>query len=568
MSSIKGDNMKFSKIKLVVFCFVFFVVTFGLIFLPFPLHQSFIGNIDIWFYVWQWNDYFNHITHSSVPGQVLYPEENYRALVDSAFGYGIIFSVFKAFVRSDIWVFYLVLVSILSLNSIAFTLILNQFKIPIKISAVMAFCLFANNFVLSNLENFNAYTFFPGFLAIYIWLKVIRSRSRIRFLWLVISGLLVGAQIYYSIYLFLFQFVFWLVLILSMGWERRYIGAYFIMFGSMLLMVFPFFSQRQELSDYLQDPVLQDMLFKSNESHSIFFMKDWIRVNVGNLIYPAMTDIQNPWRYGARSAFFGFSTYGLFFISVFYFWKKGKGKLLFWVGLLLFIAMMLSTGPMLRTPHYSFITPIGWVNEWLPGTLVIRHLFRAHLLTIAGSLFLIAMFFKEINVHHTRMVNICLVFFLVVFSIENIPFKAAKYQSSHYTQPPNELVDVLKMVPEESKLFFLPSCQILDSESQITTGFNPMNREYIYMAWKNRLPYNIFNGRMGYLTNTGYNNTLLTCDLTTENYQKLMADNDIDYFVLVRDFVDERFLEKTLPTILEQTTMISPAGRFQVHEPR
>ncbi len=95
-----------------------------------------------------------------------------------------------------------------------------------------------------------------------------------------------------------------------------------------------------------------------------------------------------------------------------------------------------------------------------------------------------------------------------------------------------------------------------------------MSREYIYMVWKNKLPFNIYNGRMGYLTNTGYNNTLLTCNLTTENYQKLITENDIDYFILARDFVDESFLEKTLPTILEQTTMISPPGRFQIHQPK
>jgi hypothetical protein len=281
-----------------------------------------------------------------------------------------------------------------------------------------------------------------------------------------------------------------------------------------------------------------------------------------------MSDIENPWRYGARSAFFGFSTYLLTFLAILYFWRKGQKRLLIYVGLLLFLSMMVSTGPMLRTDHYSIITPIGWVNKWLPDTLVIRHLFRAHLLTIAGCLFLIGLFLKDLNKDSPKLLNVGLFFFASFFILENVPFKAEKYQSANYLHPPQELVDALQLIPAESKLFFFPSCQILESESEITKGFNPMNREYIYMVWKNELPFNIYNGRMGYLTNTGYNNTLLTCDLTAQNFEELISKNEIDYFVLVRDFVDERFMEKVLPTILEQTDMITPSGRIQIHRPK
>lgn len=561
--------MNQSKIKSInSIIFLVYLIIFGLIFLPFPLHNSFIGNIDIWFYVWQWNDFFNHLTHQTVSGQVLYPEENYQALVGASFGYGLIFSVFKIIFNSDVWTMYAVLVFILALNALAFSLVLRALNIPLKVAVVLAFCLFANNYVLSNLENFNAFTFFPGLLAFYFLIKSYDQNQKLKLLYVGLAGLLAGLQVYYSVYLFLFQSIFWLALVLSKNKNQHSFYSLSIFLSCLILVVFSFFMQRQEMSDYLSNPDLQAMLFNSNESHSIYFFKDWFRVNFGNILYPAMKDFSNPWRYGARSAFFGFTTYLIGLCAFVYFVKNRKWKTLLWVSIVIVLGMLVSTGPLFRTNYYSIKTPIGWLNEWVPKTLVIRHLFRAHLITIAGILILIGLFLKENTVLKNSQLNWLLVVFVLIFAVENIPFKSKKYNSSLYTTPPSELVSKIAMIPEGSNLFFMPSCHILESESQISDGFNPMNREYLYMVWKNYLPYNIYNGRMGYLTNTSYNNTILTCNLNQNNYETLMRENDIDYFVIVRDFVDEEFLEIALPTLFANTKMISKSGRIQIHQPK
>ncbi len=548
--------------------FLGFVVVFGLIFLPYPLNNSFVGNIDIWFYVWQWNDLYNQFTNSVVAGQVLYPEENYSALVGSPLGYGILYIPIKSIFRDDIWTMYAMLVSILSINAFVFSAILQALKIPLKIAVVLAFCLFANNFVLSNLENFNAYTFYPGLIAIFCLIKSESLNRSPKYILVFFAGVFAGLQVYYSIYLFLLQAILWIGLLLSKKINQKDIVTLFVFLMSLILVTVPFFSQRQEMSDYLSDPSLMQMLLNSNESHSIYFFKDWFRVNVGNVVYPPMNDIDNPWRYGARSAFLGVSTYILVAFSLFYFVSKRKWQLLICIGAIVLLGMLVSTGPMLRTNYYALKTPIGWINNWLPSTLVIRHLFRAHLITIIGLLLLIGFCLKAINAENTKRVNGVLVLFVLLFIIENIPFNSKKYNSKVYTKPPEELMTKLSKIQKESKLFFMPSCHILESEQQITDGFNPMNREYIYMVWKNYLPYHIYNGRMGYLTNTSYDNTLLTCDLTHENYKELMDKNEIDYFVLVRDFVDQPFLENTLPTVLKETNLVGESGRIQIHQPK
>ena len=519
----------------------FFILFFGLIFIRFPLNNSFIGNIDIWFYVWQWNDFFDRITDTATWGQVLYPEDNFRRLVGSSFGYGLLYTPYKFILGDDVWCFYAVLLTIMVLNGLALSLIFRELGIDTRIAVVMAVVVFANNYTLSNLENFNAYSLFPGLFSMYL---LMRSYKVNKGKWgmLVLSGILAGLQVYYSIYLFLFQWVLLTLLFVYIHERHKQIGRLAIWFVCMVLVIIPFFAQRAEMSEYLNIPALQEQLFLSNESHSISFFKDWFRISKGNLIYPAMTDIENPWRYGARSAFFGFATYVLVLLAIIYHLRNSVSrKWKIWLTVALLGTMLVSTGPLFRTSYYAFQTPIGWINTIMPDTLVIRHLFRAHLLTILLFAFISAFYLQHKLKDRPAMMNRLLIVFLVVFVIENIPFKDPVYDYSKYKEPPAALIDALQLIPERSNLFFLPSCHIIQSEAQVTDQINPMNREYIYMNWKNFFEYNTFNGRMGYLTNTSYENTLLTCNMNATNFDQLIEQNDIDYFIYIRAFDDVNF---------------------------
>lgn len=564
MSNKQQSNKTVGEIKTLVLLFLAIFALFFFVLLRFPLNNSLFGNIDIWFYVWQMNDFYNQHFGNAPFGQILYPSDKLSNIMESPWGIGLIYSPIKFFIKNDIWTFYLLSCTVLSLNGVSFYLFLKSFQLHRWVAVAMAFMFAANNFALANVENFNAFVLFPGLTAAFCFRNAIISNGRNSFLWLIMSAVLSGIQLYFSMYFFVFQFIIIGVMILFY-WKQlpafKNLGAWAVV---ILLMMLPFVTHHQGLPEYLNKYGLMQSASFSNEMHSINVPLDFVRVDPGNLIYPAMNDIINPWRYAARSGFFGFSSYLLFAIAVVFFWKRKEKKLLFFALSIIFIAVAISTGPNLTTSLYKIKTPIGWVNEWFHNTNAFRHFFRAHLVTIAGVLFLIALFLNQILVEKPQRGKVIVVFFTLFFLVENIPVNGELFPSKQFLKPNNELSEALYQVPKESDLFFLPSCHIILDEKIVAQPINQINREFIYATWKNYLPYNIFNGLLSYVTDEAYENSYYTCSLDSLKLNSLISVNNIDYFIICYNFISKEEREVLLPILKAQTTLVAENKDFAV----
>jgi hypothetical protein len=539
---------------------------FFLVLLRFPLNGSLFGNIDIWFYVWQMNDFFNQHFGDAPFGQILYPSNKLGNIMESPWGIGLIYSPFKLLIKNDIWTFYLLSCTVLSLNGVSFYLFIKSFGLEKWVAIAMAFLFASNNFALANVENFNAFVLFPGILAAFGLKKATITSGKESILFLIFSALMAGCQLYFSMYFFVFQFII-IGLIFLFNWKQLPKIQYLVLWSVLiLLLMIPFVTHHQGLPEYLNKYGLMQSASIHNEAHSINVPKDFLRADPGNLIYPAMNDIINPWRYAARSGFFGISSYILFVIAIVFLWKEKQRKLMFFALSITMIAIVVSTGPYLKTVWYEIKTPIGWVNEWMPNTNAFRHFFRAHLVTIAGALFTIALFFHHLILQKPKMGKALLVLFSFIFLIENIPANGELFPSKAYLKPEASLLEVLEDIPEQSNLFFLPSCHIIMDERIVAEPINQINREFIYATWKTYLPYNIYNGLLSYVTDEGYENSFYTCSMDSLKLNSLISLNNIDKFIICYNFMSVEERSIILPLLKAQTSLQSENNSYAVFD--
>ena len=552
------DFSKYSNLKVFgLLLFVFFMLI-GAILLKYPLNNSLVGNIDIWLFVWQLNDFYLNIFSDAPFGQVMFPTDHLKAYIDSPLGLGLLFLPIKCLFKNDIWAFYFLTVLVLSLNSASFTLLLKQLKIKFWIAVLLGFFLSTNNYVLSQLENYNAYAFFPAILGC---LYLIKAKRKKVYLWL--SAFFFGFQIYYSIYLFCFQWIVIVPILLWKGWIKMP-KKFFLLSCIIILIVLPFVISHQHSPTNIDRTTLSKTLLE-HDNYSIHFFKDFGRVNSGNILYKFQEKLSNPWQQNARSAFFGYITYLLFFMAIFYLVKNWK-RAYFYVFLILFCSVVISLGPFIEIGSNHVKTPIGWLNTLFPQTSLLRHLFRTHFITIAVMLLCIGLFLSKVILSQQLKI-VVVIFLLFFFCLENIPFKAQLFKSYENLNKTKELSQLTKGIGEHKNLLFLPNCSMVIFDQEFKDEINPIAREYIYMVWKNNIPHNIFNGRMAYLSGEGLFLNQKTCLLDQESYQEMVNWNLIDYIIISNDFASEQFLNRVDKIIYSNSSIINSTKSFVLVNP-
>ena len=504
-------------------------------FIQFPLNGSLYGNIDIWYFVWLSEDVFRTLLGQESMGQVLYPEVDLDGLQGTQTGVASLYCLIRLIVSDPVWTFFVITHLITALNALSFFVLGRSLRIRAAILTPIAIAFAFNNFVWSNIENFDAYALFPSLLAAGCFLSAHRSTDRKRMYLLLLSGLFAGIQLHFSIYFFIFQFLLFPLLFLSTSsmlrscWSIRSIAIWVV---PMLLLISPFALEKRVIPEYLSSLDVLDVLVSSHESHSISLFGDYLRADPGNLFLPVQRDIPNPWRYAARSGFFGFSTYVLALSSMLFLLfvrRRMAVTILFTiVGF-----MILSSGPFLTIGSWEIRSPVGWVYEHIPSTVFIRHFFRAHLLVVTLALLSIALAgHLASRTSNGRTPTIIALVFGLLFSIENLPWRMRPFeQSDMWTVP-----DALRISEEREDVLnvhVLPSCHLMLDERTLASRWNSVNREFILMNWANDLDINLFNGQLAYAPQQTFENTLLTCALTSIRLDSLIRHNDIDAFVVV-----------------------------------
>lgn len=544
-----------SKLKENTGIFFLYLLFFCLLFIKFPLHNSLIGDLDLWFYVWQANDYYQLLFDKANYTQINFPVEDVYKYTDYVWGLASLYIPLRQFTSNDIWIFYFLYVLIFSLNAFSLKLFLESIGIN-KFSALLLALIFCcNNFLISNIENMNIVVMFPCFFAVTYLHKGLKKGS---YVLLFLSALFMFYQQSFSIYLYVFQFFLVAFIILINQFQLKPIG--FWLFFT-LLFTLPFFVYHDISPAYLLIEPFKTIGILANEEHSLHYFRDFFRVNKGNLIYPAMQDIGNPWKYQARSAFFGISSYLLIVYSFFYFRKQKFAREVKVALLLLLVCAIIAAGPMFDLFGYRIYSPIGWVNLFFPKSILFRHLFRIHLFSILFFFILIGLFLN----HHKKR-NLIMGVFAILFLIENLPFNYPNNDSFKYITPSKNLTDLTDKLPAKSNLYFLPSCLILEDELHLNKKNNLFKAEMIYGVWKNHIHHNTFNGLLSQNPDDVYENFILTCDLDSTNFKELIHVNNIDYFVIAKEFASKDFMSKKLPIVESKTKFLEENKEFILFE--
>lgn len=535
MSLKKNDNN-------IVIWFLYLAL-YGLLFIKFPLKNSLMGDLDIWFYVWQVNDYYQWIFDRANYTQINYPLEDVYKYTDYVWGLMTLYIPIKQLNLSDIWNFYLLFIIIFSLNAISIKLLLESLGINKHISLFLGLIFNLSNFLISNVENLNLTAIYPSIFAAYFLNKGLKSRE---ILFILLSALFVFYQQCFSIYLYIFQFFLLIYIILINPFQPKKIALWF---GLIIILTIPFFIYHNESPSYIFDEPYKSAILLSNEYHSISFFKDFFRVHKGNLIYPVMQDITNPWRYGARSAFFGISSYILFILGITHMLKLKVSNKTVGLFLILFACLFISSGPMNGILNFEFLNPIGWINKLIPKTLLFRHLFRIHIFTILFCFIIVGIYLTNIK---KGVIISCI--FSLTFIIENFPFKYPVYESTKYLSPPKELLQITTLIPKKSIISFLPSCLLLENENELLSKYNPYKVDGIYSNWENQINYNITNGILPQISDERLETFKLSCNLNDKNFQKLVNKNEADYYILAKEFLNEK--DSSVENILKRNCQL------------
>lgn len=531
------------------------IFLYGLLFLKFPINGSLIGDLDIWFYVWQANDYYQWLFDRANYTQINYPIEDVYKFMDSPWGLSSLFIPLKLILNDDIWIFYFIIVIALSLNAISLKILMERFSVSEWIALPLAFAFNLNNFLISNIENLNLTILFPAIFAAVFLDKGLKENKLSYF---IISSLFIFYQQCFSIYLFVFQFILFIPIVLK---NHKILLKNLMMWAvCIILLSFPFFIHHNEFPLYLLSEPYKTIIINSNDANSIKLIKDYFRIHPGNIIYPAFQDISNPWRYGAKSAFFGISSYILLAISFVYYYKVKQIRSMLPLLITGLLALLISLGPKYEMLHYEFMNPIGWFNQWLSKTVLFRHLFRAHILVIIISFIIIGIFLSKI-----KRGSLISVVFSLIFIVENLPFRYPLYHSSEFTTQSKELMEITKKIEPKSNLYFLPSCLIIGNEIEISEENNPYKAEMIYNIWSKHLNLNIANGYMAQLPFSKFENYMYSCNLSEAGLQYLQHKENVDYFVLSKEFIREK--SKDNGSMLKQNCkLVLSNQKFEIYD--
>ncbi|MCP4122954.1 MAG: hypothetical protein GY751_14480 [Bacteroidetes bacterium] len=505
------------------------------------------------------NDFFLDLTGAQSYGQIMYPADNLNGVIFfNSVGLGVIYAPFKFIIQDDIWVFYCVTTTVLALNGLGCYLLMRALGVDIRIAAILGILFGCSNFVMSQLGNFVSFALFPSLFSLYFLLRSLKEQGRSKFL-ASISALFAVLQIYFSIYHFVFQLVLIIPFAIA-GRIHRNRPVLIIWTSVLILLSIPFFIGHQNMISSLSGSNLM-LMMADNERYSISLFFDYFRVHIGNLLYPAMGELQSEWMYHARSAFFGISTYILLVGALFHLLRH-RSRMAVACFSVFAIAVIATSGPFFTIFGMEVLSPVGWVNKLVPKTMMIRHLFRLHHLVILTSLILIAFYLQSLLKDRPGRAMILTVVFASIFMFENIPFKAPLYESRKHITIPSGLVRVLDKIPPHQNLLFLPVCTSQITPEEFKDPIIPIAREYLYMNWKNSLDHNIYNGLISHTSDAGFIINQIFCELDQFGFDRFIYESDVNYFVVAKEYASDSFKEKDLPLLVANTVLIDQSDDF------
>jgi hypothetical protein len=528
-----------------------FLAFFLLLFAQFPAAGRLPGNCDTWYAVAFTNIYINEIKEALGLGQFgsfLYPAE-------SPFSYGetsVLLATVPMLLRllglSDVATYYVFISLVYAATGFAAYRVASLYVEDRGVSTLAGLAFSSSNFLLSTIDSPHTAFWGVAFLAFYFFKRYSRHGRTADLWW---AGVLAGAQVYVSAYVFL-------LLALAVGavalndWKRllgRPGGPRQILLAvlGVAVGIAPFaWFYATKLEGYFSWRG-QAVLFAEFNSLD---PGDLLRPMPGNLLYPAghrfnqrdavelqkhlgksdpafrteefallvghgpRPDEESLWVSSRRSAFVGVVPYVLALLCVGASFE-GKRDLiaLFAAGLLV------ALGPGFTLGSDFVPLPLYWVYEKVPGFHMFRIPGRAFALSVLALEIAAAMgldaLLRRLGLLSGAKRNAAIAAGMLLVLLENVPFPMRAFAGERLARPPEDYLQFLSG-RRQTVLLNLPSGigYGLAGSAQDLYAFN---RELIYMNWQTYHRQDIVNGVNGYIPHSRIQVQRLIATLPSES---------------------------------------------------
>jgi hypothetical protein len=515
--------------------YVFYFIAIGLFYMQHPLQHSIFGNLDSWanlamFYeLLAWIDGGLSFSGTSF----LYPEAHSWVMYGLDFFTGVIWVFYYKLGFTEVWAYWLYIVTLLSLNSYAL-FVLGGYLFRRKSTALFLGFIFSINPILyENLINPNVISYFFFFMALSSFMRFVKGGNTV---FLVLSAVLGGLQIYTSPTVFIFYFVFICIYIFPNHLNRLLVSGVWtlISFALFLLVISPYiywylvfpFSCNNFLDIFGAPAVLA--FHKYLNLDFLDFFRYWPFYTFDSYLGP-FDSAKFP-IVSLKNMKLGL-VLSLLFIGTF--WTVYKRRKNLWLFILLASYLFLACGKyFILTDSFSLINPLYCLTESLHLDSFIRIPSRFGL-PIYLVIVVIALLGLEALLR--SIFNFKGIYWIILLALLIEPifiYKTVNQSEIVYYEAIEAISQKGSSLNQGEVVLFLPSGLFLASSD---------TREFVYMLANAKLKLNTLNGSVFCVPNSRIDllNILNSESLNSDELCQFLNGRQVDKVVVVNDFVNE-----------------------------
>lgn len=508
---------------------VLYSILFLALFIQFPLKKAISGNCDTWLAL-TYPGYSFEVIKSFFTGEKfgipMYPVQNPIAYGESAPGVQIMIIILRSLGLYDYWVNYFFISTIFILTAVSIFVFTGNFSSKFSTKLFAGFVFTCSNMSFAHIDDSIIIFFFLPVLALhflYKWFKEKDSKS------LAFSAMIAGFEIYFSFYVFFYQFLMLAVLAGYLAYRNNHKIMELIKPALFYLVIALSISMPHFLFHFYTLYGLDfitpfDMLYTAKMAS--LNPVDLILVLPDNLIYPNIGEqlgIPMNWGFVRHYNFTGLLALALFSYSLF---KWNSHRILF--GSLAVVGIFFAMGPVFMFNMKEVIySPLYIFYRWIPILSFLRVACRAHFIFLFALSIGAALSFEKIIEKLNRKIVFTALFFAFHF-VENTPFPLKSFDASITEEVP-QIYQAVTIKNKNALILELPSIMTVEylnwDESKFTDPAdfvrknpeNPKletdnlgmfvyswddifqyNREIIYTNWQISHKINSVNGVNGY----------------------------------------------------------------------
>jgi len=410
---------------------IFYSIFFFALFIQFPLKKAISGNCDTWLAL-TYPGYSFEVIKSFFTGEKfgipMYPVQNPIAYGESAPGVQIMIIILRSFGLYDYWVNYFFISTIFILTAISIFVFTGNFSSKFSTKLFAGFVFTCSNMSFAHIDDSIIIFFFLPVFALhflYKWFNGKKSK------YLALSAICAGFEIYFSFYVFFYQFLMLGVLAAYLTYRNNYkikelikpAGFFMTISLSISMPHFLFHFYTLYGLDFITP---FDMLYTAKMAS--LNPIDPILVLPGNILYPNIGEqmgIPMNWGFVRHYNFTGLLALVLFSYSLFK-WNKHR---LFLISLAV-TGIFFATGPVFMfNMKEVFYSPLYIFYKWIPVLSFLRVAVRAHFIFLFALSIGAALSFEKIIERLNGKIVFTILFFAFHF-IENTPFPLKSFDAS------------------------------------------------------------------------------------------------------------------------------------------